>query len=243
MRYVLAAIRFVLLSVVSLFYLIIGWVMYIFTFGNTTITFKLVGFWGKTCLWLLNVKVDYAGHRPPKKVIIMPNHRSYIDIFLVLGYSPASIVAKKELGKWPVIGQGTQLARMILVDRTKLSSATTTMQKIAAEINRGGRVILFPEGTTFEGLLTKKFKSGSFKIAYETHTPIVPVAIHYTDKNDAWVGNDLFLPHFFRQMGKWTTYVQLWYGSPIQPIETRALLTQTQQIIDNQLKLFSSSKK
>jgi len=57
----------------------------------------------------------------------MANHRSYIDIFLVFSRYPASIVAKKELGKWPIIGWSVRLARMILVDRNSKSSLIATI--------------------------------------------------------------------------------------------------------------------
>ena len=86
------------------------------------------------------------------------------------------------------------------------------MHAIDAEVKSGGSVILFPEGTTHTGPLTKAFKAGSFKIAEETNTPIIPVAISYLSRDMSW-NNDSFLNHFFMKMGFWHTPVELWYGA------------------------------
>lgn len=215
MKTLIATIRLMLIMIDSLMMLIVGYIVFLFTFGSRWSSCWTLKIWSRIALFFLNVKVERSGHSQLKSVIIMPNHRSYIDIFLVQAYSPASIVAKREIGKWPILGLSVPLVRMILVDRRKMSSKLETMKQISHEIEQGGSVILFPEGTTHFGPLTKTFQAGSFKIAVQTNTAIVPVAINYEDPKDAWVGDDLFVPHFIRQMGKWRTSVKLNYGSPV----------------------------
>ena len=64
---------------------------------------------------------------------------------------------------------------------------------------------------------------------------MIPLAIHYKDVNDAWVGKETFLPHFFRQMGKPVTKVYLKYGSPVSDSDYKNIQNQIQNQIDSML--------
>lgn len=242
MRFVIASFRLLLLSIVTLTVFIIGSLIYVFSFGSYWSSILALKTWGRACLFCLNVKTNKSGNPQNRSVIIMPNHRGYIDVFLVLAYAPASIVAKNELSKWPIIGIATKLGRMIMVDRNKMSSKIETMRKIGDEIQRGGAVILFPEGKTHEGPLTGAFQAGSFRIAAQTSTPIIPVAINYKNAKDAWVGNKLFLVHFYEQMGKWKTQADLWFGKPILVDNHLICMQKTKEAIDQKLKEWNSLK-
>jgi len=239
MKILMAGLRLITVSIVSLLFLILSLIFWVLSGFHTAVSRFFVRYWASLMLWVLNVKVTVSGQIPSKRVILMPNHRGYLDIFIILARFPESIVAKKELGKWPVIGQAVKIARLILVDRTNMKSMLETMRKINAEILSGGSIILFPEGTTFKGPLTKSFKPGSFKIAAETKTPVIPAAINFHDPEDAWVGDNYFILHFFRQMGKWTTYADLWFGEPILEPDYHKCLELTQQAIDHQLQILN----
>ena len=165
----------------------------------------------------------------------MPNHRSYIDIFIVAGLTPAAMVGKAELKKWPFGKLGAKVTNSILVDRSEIKSKLITMHKIKESVNQNIPVALFPEGTTYKGPLTKPFKNGSFKIAADTGIQVIPMAICYKDKNDAWVGNDTFLGHFFRQMGKPISKVYIRYGSPVNNADYKILQEKVKSQIDKML--------
>jgi len=142
------------------------------------------------------------------------------------------MVGKEELKKWPFGKLGVKVTNSILVDRSEIKSLVKTMNKIKATVNQGIPVILFPEGTTHIGPLTKPFKNGSFQIAANANIPVIPMAIHYKDRNDAWVGNDTLLRHFFAQMGKPVTKVFIQYGSPISDSDYKQIQQQTKTQID-----------
>jgi 1-acyl-sn-glycerol-3-phosphate acyltransferase len=191
--------------------------------------------WGKSILFFLGIKI-YRNEIPENQnFILMPNHRSYIDIFIVAALTPAAMVGKAELKKWPLGKLGVKVTSSILVDRSEIKSLLQTMNKIKETVNQGIPVILFPEGTTYKGPLTKPFKKGSFQIAAEANIPVIPMAIHYKDENDAWVGDDTFLPHFFRQMGKPITKVYLQYGTPVSGSDYKLIQLQTREQIDAML--------
>lgn len=166
----------------------------------------------------------------------MPNHRSYLDIFIVAGLTPAALVGKAELRKWPFGRLGAKITNSILVDRKEISSLLITMNKIKQSVSQHIPVTLFPEGTTYKGPLTKPFKNGSFKIAADTEIPVIPMAIHYLDAEDAWVDKDTFVGHFFRQMGKPYSRVMIRYGEPVSDSDYRVLQEKVKYRIDTMLK-------
>jgi 1-acyl-sn-glycerol-3-phosphate acyltransferase len=239
MHFFIALVRLILLCMFSLVYLVFALIVWNISFRNRTTGKVLVKYWGRIVLLILNVKVDVSGQKPSSRNILMPNHRGYLDIFIVLACYPSSIVAKKELLRWPVIGQASILARIIPVDRSRSGSLIQTMRLIRNEISSGGSVILFPEGQTFKGPLTKPFKPGSFQIALETNTPVVPAVIWFADENDAWVDDDLFIPHFFRQMGKWRTSTKFWFGEPLLNHPVEKLMFETRRAIHTKLAEFN----
>ena len=165
----------------------------------------------------------------------MPNHRGYHDIFIIAAYTPAAFIGKAELKRWPVIKQGFKLTNSIFVDRSNLHSLISAMNKIKKSVENGIPVAIFPEGTTYRGPFTGPFKKGSFKIAADTGIAVIPMAIHYNDEKDCWVGNDTFIGHFFRQLSKPVTRITVRYGSPLINKDYNNLMTETRMQIDNML--------
>lgn len=233
-RFLLAFFRLFLLIVLTLLTVIIALPCFYISGRSRKVSNATARIWGRSALFLMNVKVNLMGERPNQKVLVMPNHQNYLDVFLILAYYPASIVAKKEIGQWPLFRFAIKLGRIILVDRTSLKGALQAMRDIDSEIDSGGSVILFPEGTTYEGPLTKAFKPGTFKVAAENRTPIIPVAIKYLTHDLVW-RDETFLNHFVTKMGYWRTEVDLWFGTSITEGDTKSLLAQTKSAIDAQL--------
>ncbi len=234
MRYILATIRLILLAINTIMFIAIGRLLYAITHESPKVSQFIVRNWAKASMLTLNIRVNRTGLKPVNHAILMSNHRSYIEIFSILSVYPATIVAKKELGNWPILKGAVHLARMILVDRGRTSSLIHTMQSIKKEIDNGGNVILFPEGGIHLERLTSPFKHGSFKIAYDTDTPVIPAAISYPDKGCHW-GKESFIKNFYRQMGKWSTHTNLWIGAPIKAESMESLMQVTKETIDSKL--------
>jgi len=242
MNQFIAITRLFFLILVSLIWLIIGTMLQWMTTNSIKSSRWVVKNWAQWVLKILHIKVNFFGSVPTMQSIIMANHRSYLDIFILLAYFPESIVGKQELRQWPIIGQATKLARMILVDRTNFKSLFETMRKIEIALRSGSSVIIFPEGTTFKGPQTLNFKTGGFAVASKKGIQVIPCAINYSNIEDAWVGDDLFIPHFFRQMGKPVTEVNLWFGQPIYNSSARQLKLTTQNAINQILLDWNSPK-
>ncbi len=236
-RYILAFIRLFLVALVTIFTLLLALPCF-YAFGRTrSVSYVTAQIWAKFALCILNVRVRVLGNIPQDKVLLMPNHQSFLDVFIILAYYPSSIVAKKEIAKWPVLKYAIALGRIILVDRNSLSGALHVTKSIDKEVKSGGSVILFPEGTTSPGPLTIAFKAGSFKIAANSNTPIAPVAIQYLNHHMAW-GNETFLHNFFMKMGYARINVELWFGDLIVSDSYIDLRLKTKEAIDKQLSTY-----
>jgi len=192
--------------------------------------------WGRAIMFICGIKVTRNKIPSDGNFILMPNHRSYIDIFLVAAFTPSAFVGKAELMRWPFLRTGAKLTNSIFVHRSEITSLVSTMNKIKSSDQNHIPVAVFPEGTTSRGPLTRPFKKGSFKIAADADIPVIPMAIHYKDQNDAWVDDDTFVGHFLKQMTKPVTKVSVYYGSALYYNDYKKLLQETRQQIDSMLK-------
>ncbi len=231
----LALIRLIIVVFMTIYVTIGGWFWLKFFGFSRHLQNWIMFTWGKTIMLACGIKISRNEIPKNNNFILMPNHRSYLDIFIVAGLTPAAFVGKAEIGKWPFGALAARITNSILVDRKDPRSLINTMNKIKESLTQGIPVILFPEGTTYKGPLTKGFKKGSFKIAADTGIPVIPMAIDYEDIEDAWVGKDTFIGHFFRQMGKLNTKVNIRYGEPIYDINYKCLQEKTRNNIDSML--------
>jgi 1-acyl-sn-glycerol-3-phosphate acyltransferase len=85
--------------------------------------------------------IDTLRRGPP--VILAPNHPSLIDALLILSRHPRLVcVMKGELMRNVFLGAGSRLARYIRSDMPR-----PMIKEAVAELQRGGTLLLFPEGT------------------------------------------------------------------------------------------------
>lgn len=232
----LALLRLVIILIITLGVALTGWVwLNLFGFSRE-LQYWSMRTWGKSILVVCGIKIDKNEIPGNPYFILMPNHRGYLDIFIIAALTPAAFVAKAELQRWPFLKTGARLTNAIFVSRSDLQSRIATMNKIKASVKKGIPVAVFPEGTSYKGPLTKPFKKGSFKIAADTGIPVIPMAIHFEDENDAWVGDDTFAVHFFRQMGKPVTRATIRYGNPLINSDYKVLLRETRDQIETMLK-------
>jgi 1-acyl-sn-glycerol-3-phosphate acyltransferase len=232
----LAFFRLIMILLITAVVVIIG-TIWLWLFGfSKKLQKSVMSVWGKSVLFVCGVKTYTYGTIQSERYILMPNHRSYLDIFIVAAYVPSSFVAKAELKNWPMTNTGARLTHMIFVSRSELKSLVTTMNRIKKSLSNKIPVTVFPEGTTYKGPLTKPFKKGTFKIAADAGISVIPMAIHFEDENDAWIDDDTFVGHFFRQMGKLVTKVHLQYGEPVESNDYNFLKENTRIRIDSMLK-------
>jgi 1-acyl-sn-glycerol-3-phosphate acyltransferase len=127
--------------------------------------------------------------------IYVSNHTSFLDAPGVRLMIPGEFrpLAKKELGKIPILGWIVQSA-CIIVDRGDHNSRKKSLEKLVRVIKRGISPLIFAEGTqnrTKE--LLQPFKEGAFRIAVDTQTNILPIVVIGANRlmypSSAWISS------------------------------------------------------
>lgn len=148
--------------------------------------YPLAGWGAKTWLRACGAKVVVKGLENlerGKQYVFVSNHRSYLDTATLFRYAGRRIglVAKKELLKVPVLGQGMGFVNVIAIDRSNAERALQSMQKARDVLNNGYSFGVFAEGTRAMPGELLPFKKGAFHLAVQTGVSIIPVAIKNTD--------------------------------------------------------------
>jgi 1-acyl-sn-glycerol-3-phosphate acyltransferase len=144
--------------------------------------------WGAfTGVRLAGVRVKTVGLEkldPKRTYIFMVNHVSNIDPPLLLPLIPGrtSVMAKKELFNYPILGRAMRMASLVPVDRGNREAGIAAVRSAAEVVKQGIHMTIYVEGhRSFDGKLLP-FKKGPFYLAEECKIPVVPVTIagtHY----------------------------------------------------------------
>lgn len=149
--------------------------------------FPLASWGAKTWLRACGARIKVTGGEnldPNTSYVFASNHRSYLDTATLFFYAgrKMGLVAKKELLKVPVLGQGMSFVNIIAIDRSNPERALTSMKKAREVMESGFSFGLFIEGTRAMPGELLPFKKGAFHLAIQMQAPIVPVAIKNTDR-------------------------------------------------------------
>lgn len=122
-----------------------------------------------------------------RPLLLVANHVSWLDIVVLGAVAPLSFVAKAEMKSWPLFGHLAQLQRTVFVERDDRRRAGIQAGEIAARMTAREIMVLFPEGTTSDGMRLLPFKTPLFEAAKlaladspVTQAMVQPVALHYT---------------------------------------------------------------
>jgi len=240
MRIILAGIRLILFSVIALLATFFIWLTRLFRMGQGA-SFFFFRLAVKSIRFCLNIHVKYSGDIPSETAVIMSNHRSYIDVVLIPSHIPYVIIAKKQVKAWPIIGMTGVALKVIFVDRDSPESRRHTRNQLVDRLREGLSVLVYPEGTTFEGPGILPMKPGIFNTSASEGFSVVPVAIEFKDKSMAWIGKDTFLPHFFRAFGTWRIEVAVSMGDMQRGSDAAALRENVQNWVDAETRRLAES--
>lgn len=160
---------------------------------------RLPHFYHRLCCRMLGfnvvVKGNVSQHRP---TLFVSNHISYIDIIAFGSILEASFIAKSEIRDWPLFGLLAKLQRTLFVER-RSRHAAKQRDEIGQRLDDGDNLILFPEGTSFNGQRVLPFKSALFSVAQNSSAgaalTIQPVSVAYTQLDGIPLRRAL-RPHF-----------------------------------------------
>jgi 1-acyl-sn-glycerol-3-phosphate acyltransferase len=133
---------------------------------------------------LRGLGLDVTLHGRPARgtsVMFVANHLSWLDVPVLGSRLLGNFVAKTEVGAMGPVAWFADLQRTIYVDRGQRRRTADQRNAITDRLADGGNVLLFPEGTTGDGVHVLPFNSSLFAAVADAGDALVqPVSLAYT---------------------------------------------------------------
>ena len=161
---------------------------------------------------ILNIKVTVVGDVGQVErggCLIISNHVSYVDGFVLISIFPMEFITHGEVKKWPVIGQWMMLIGTIFINRERKNQVSLLVLEISRKLKEKANILLFPEGDSTNGERMLPFQTAPLAAPLRARSIIVPVTLVYRcvdDKPISKANRDLiyfygdmdFPPHFWQ---------------------------------------------
>lgn len=142
--------------------------------------------WSRQLLDICGVRCDFPGSEMPAgQAMIVSNHISWLDIFVINALHPCTFIAKAEVKRWPVLGWLAHRAGTLFLHRENRRDMHQVLRTVVEHLRRGERVAYFPEGTSAAHGAMLPFHSALFEAAREAQVTIQPYALRYADPSGA----------------------------------------------------------
>lgn len=154
---------------------------FVFPWCSSTRRDALVRGWSAGLLAILRVRVRVSGPVPGADVpaVIVANHISWLDIWLIDSQRACRFVAKSEVRDWPLVGWLAHKAGTLFIQRARRHHTAALNERIRAALEEHASVAIFPEGTTSDGRRLRRFFTSLLQPAADAGAPLIPVAIRY----------------------------------------------------------------
>jgi 1-acyl-sn-glycerol-3-phosphate acyltransferase len=183
----------------------------------------------------VGIRIREVGERTRETpALILSNHASWLDIVVIGAIAPVVFVAKSEVAAWPVFGLLAKLQRTIFIERERRHKTGAAAREMAERLRGGDAVLLFPEGTSSDGIRILPFRSALIGAVHHAigdsshheRVTVQPVSLAYVgiggvpvgralrDKV-AWYGDADLLPHFFGVIAAGAIDVTVSWGEPV----------------------------
>ena len=198
--YLLRPIRMIVLTAL----IIVGLVIVALAFPSLAQTQRswIVRHWTRAMLSILGIRLSIIGVPPVGMALIVANHVSWIDPFLLLACFPVHFVAKAEIQHWPLLGWLVAKAGTVFIQRHRQRDLSRVAQIFVTHLHQGTAVGLFPESTTSDGTQLLPFKSALFEVAISTAADCYPVALRYDNVAAIWIEDMGLLASIWRVMAQ-----------------------------------------
>lgn len=147
---------------------------------------RMLKIWSRQLLGILNVGICTVGQRPMQDEggrVVIANHVSWLDIFVLNATCPSHFIAKAEVRHWALIGWLCQRSDTIFIERNLRRDAAAVNLRVGTLLRHGGSVGLFPEGTTTDGKQVSHFHSALIQPAIDAGAMLCPIALRYQNND------------------------------------------------------------
>ena len=180
--------------------------------------------WSRRLLGVLGVQARTAAAPSlPGGALLVCNHVSWLDIYLIYAAQRVHFVSKAEVRTWPVAGWLAHKTGTLFIERGRRTDTARINSEMRALMEGGAWVAVFPEGTTGDGRGLRRFMPSLLQPAVELNCPIVPAALRYrTLDNDysaapAYIDDISMWQSLKRIVGEPGLIAELQFGEPIPP--------------------------
>jgi len=117
-----------------------------------------------------------------KAALLVCNHASYLDVIALRALLPEDFifVAKREVRHYPFVGRFIDRCGHISVERKDSQRSALDASQVTEALNRGERVLVFPEGTFTHADGVRPFRLGAFRAAADANCAVIPLALKGT---------------------------------------------------------------
>ncbi|HEX7791627.1 MAG TPA: lysophospholipid acyltransferase family protein, partial [Afipia sp.] len=118
---------------------------------------------------VIGIRITQIGARSRESpTLILSNHASWLDIIVLGAVAPVVFVAKSEVANWPLFGWLAKLQRTIFVERERRHKTGDAARAMGDRLLGGDAVVLFPEGTSSDGIRILPFRSALIGAVHHT---------------------------------------------------------------------------
>lgn len=142
---------------------------------------KLKQRWSRQLLGMLGVRLQAEATPLPSPALLVANHISWLDIYVINALAPAAFVCKADVREWPLIGWLCERTETVFMPRGSRCAARHASGIVAARLRQGWQVAVFPEGTTSDGAGILPFHGALLQGAIDAGCRVQPLALRYTD--------------------------------------------------------------
>lgn len=142
--------------------------------------------WSQRMLGILGLRLQLQGMQIAPGAMLVANHISWVDIFVINAASPSAFVSKAEVRDWPLIGWLAARNDTIFLRRGSRGHARIINAEIAALLDAGRNVAIFPEGTTTDGRHVLHFHAALLQPAVACGHAVQPLALSYRNMDESY---------------------------------------------------------
>jgi lyso-ornithine lipid O-acyltransferase len=190
---------------------------------------------------ILGMTIQVDGALPSEPVMIVSNHISWLDIPLLSTLKPLSLVAKREVGTWPLFGAMAKLQKTVFINRDNRLSTGSSSKEISSRLMKGDTLVLFPEGTSTDGTAVLPFKSALIGAVEGLDILVTPITIFYEGepKFYAWYEDIDLLPHLWKVIKSGPIKARIIIHPALQETNRKTIAAEAEAIIRRTLGEFT----
>jgi 1-acyl-sn-glycerol-3-phosphate acyltransferase len=159
------------------------------------------------------ITLKTEGTFPPGSFLAVANHVSYVDVLMLAAIYPSIYISYTRIERIFFVGGIAGLGGTLFLEREKKHKMHQDIASIAAMLESGNPVTIFPEGRCTNGDNVREFHGAYIEAAVNAGIPVVPICLAYKSVNGELItqanrdficiyGKTPFGPHMLRMIRK-----------------------------------------